>query len=242
MRKGPDFFWGGGPNANLPDQTRASHTSAHHVEPLACGRWLGSDLKSVLRVTSHHAHRISAKRVWQYSSFIDRLKFLASTDKLVIINWTLWSANQWISWTLWSANQRIRWTLSSANQWISWTLASAGQWISWTLSSAIQWINWPWWPVNQWMTNWNMFRVNYRWVYCSHEIKHRTTVAVEKMPNVCYTLLHFAYLSINKSRQTEIIKDFSAVPPHWDRAIFAQALIVKAIHLGYLSTLMITAY
>lgn len=48
-----------------------------------------------------------------------------------------------------------------------------------------------------------------------------------------------AYLAINDSREAEVVKDLSAVAPNGDRAIFPQALIVKAIYLGDLSALMV---
>lgn len=48
-----------------------------------------------------------------------------------------------------------------------------------------------------------------------------------------------AYLAIDDGRQAEVVKDLSAVAPHGHRAIFAQALVIKAVDLGDLTALVV---
>ena len=43
--------------------------------------------------------------------------------------------------------------------------------------------------------------------------------------------MHTEYLVVNDGGQCQIVKHFGAVLPHIDRAVFAQALVVKAVHL-----------
>lgn len=49
------------------------------------------------------------------------------------------------------------------------------------------------------------------------------------------------YLIVDQSCQSQVVKDLSAIAPHIDRAVLAQALIVEAIDLGDLSRLMISS-
>lgn len=46
---------------------------------------------------------------------------------------------------------------------------------------------------------------------------------------------------VNKSRETQVIKDLSAISPHIHGAILPQTFIIKAIYLSDLSTLVISA-
>lgn len=48
-------------------------------------------------------------------------------------------------------------------------------------------------------------------------------------------------LVINDGSQWQEIKDLSAVPPHVNRAVLPQALIVETVDLGDLSALMISS-
>lgn len=44
---------------------------------------------------------------------------------------------------------------------------------------------------------------------------------------------------LNESRETKIIEDLGAVPPHVDGTVLAQTLVVEPVHLCYLSALMV---
>ena len=48
-----------------------------------------------------------------------------------------------------------------------------------------------------------------------------------------------AHLAIDDGREGEVVEDLGAVPPHGDRAVLAEALVVEAVHLGDLPGLVV---
>lgn len=48
--------------------------------------------------------------------------------------------------------------------------------------------------------------------------------------------------TVNDGRQTQIVKDFSAVSPNCNTAVFAETLIIKTVNLSNLSRLVVASY
>ena len=48
-----------------------------------------------------------------------------------------------------------------------------------------------------------------------------------------------AHLAIDDGREGEVVEYLGAVPPHGDRAVLAEALVVEAVHLGDLPGLVV---
>ena len=55
------------------------------------------------------------------------------------------------------------------------------------------------------------------------------------------TTVHAEHLVVDDGRQTQIVEDLRAIPPHIDRSVLAQALVVKAIHLRNLAGLVVAS-
>ena len=53
--------------------------------------------------------------------------------------------------------------------------------------------------------------------------------------------MYTKYLVINNGSESQVVKNVRAVSPHVDRTVFPKALVIKAIHLGDLSALMIAS-
>ena len=53
--------------------------------------------------------------------------------------------------------------------------------------------------------------------------------------------MHTKYSIVYDGRETKIVKNFSAITPNSDGAIFSYTLIIKSIDLGYLTTFMVTS-
>ena len=51
--------------------------------------------------------------------------------------------------------------------------------------------------------------------------------------------MHAKDASVNDGRETQVVKDFSAVPPNGDATVFAQTFIVKTVDLRNLTRLVI---
>ena len=51
--------------------------------------------------------------------------------------------------------------------------------------------------------------------------------------------MHAKDASVNDGRETQVVKDFSAVSPNGDASVFTQTFIVKTVDLGDLTRLMI---
>ena len=64
---------------------------------------------------------------------------------------------------------------------------------------------------------------------------------VQRVDGRAQAAVHGEHAVLDDRRQRQVVKHLGAVPPHVDRAVLAQALVVKAVHLRDLPRLVVAA-